>query len=100
MQEKTLINKYATILLVVCAYWVISILTVFINKILLSSQEVNLDAPLFITWFQCLVSSAICYFTSVTLINTIYLYDKYKQFMFKVCARLILLYRKIINHCF
>ncbi|XP_026475206.1 GDP-fucose transporter 1 isoform X2 [Ctenocephalides felis] len=64
MQEETLLNKYAKILVVVCAYWVISICTVFINKILLSSQEVNLDAPLFITWFQCLVSAGICYTAS------------------------------------
>lgn len=38
-----------------------SITTVFVNKALLSSQEVALEAPLFITWFQCIVSFSICY---------------------------------------
>lgn len=39
---------------------VVSILTVFVNKALLSSKTVNLDAPLFVTWFQCIVSVTIC----------------------------------------
>lgn len=39
---------------------IVSILTVFVNKALLSSDTVNLDAPLFVTWFQCIVSVAIC----------------------------------------
>lgn len=30
------------------------------NKSLLSSQAVALEAPLFITWFQCIVSFTIC----------------------------------------
>lgn len=42
---------------VVAFYWIISITTVFVNKILLSSNLVQFDAPLFITWFQCLVSA-------------------------------------------
>lgn len=55
-----LLSKYLYIATVVATYWVISILTVFINKALLSSDSVNLDAPLFVTWFQCLVSLIIC----------------------------------------
>ncbi|KYN13656.1 putative GDP-fucose transporter [Trachymyrmex cornetzi] len=39
---------------------IVSILTVFVNKALLSSDAVNLNAPLFVTWFQCIVSVAIC----------------------------------------
>ncbi|KAF9413417.1 hypothetical protein HW555_008354, partial [Spodoptera exigua] len=45
---------------------VVSIATVFVNKTLLSSQEVALEAPLFITWFQCIVSFSICYSLSRT----------------------------------
>lgn len=41
-----------------------SIVTVFVNKALLSSDAVNLDAPLFVTWFQCVVSAAICFVMS------------------------------------
>lgn len=31
------------------------------NKALLSSKTVNLEAPIFIAWFQCLVSALICF---------------------------------------
>ncbi|XP_071565215.1 GDP-fucose transporter 1 [Temnothorax nylanderi] len=58
--EKGLASKYMYITFVIAAYWVVSILTVFMNKALLSSDTVNLDAPLFVTWFQCLVSVVIC----------------------------------------
>uniref|UniRef100_A0A1I8H740 TPT domain-containing protein n=1 Tax=Macrostomum lignano TaxID=282301 RepID=A0A1I8H740_9PLAT len=46
---------------VVVAYWVVSISLVFLNKYLLSSDELKLDAPYFVTWFQCLVSLVLCY---------------------------------------
>lgn len=45
---------------------VISIATVFVNKSLLSSDSVSLEAPLFITWFQCVVSFTICFTLSRT----------------------------------
>uniref|UniRef100_A0A0R3VWW6 TPT domain-containing protein n=1 Tax=Taenia asiatica TaxID=60517 RepID=A0A0R3VWW6_TAEAS len=41
-------------------YWVVSISLVFINKWLLSNSDILLDAPLFITWFQCLVTVILC----------------------------------------
>eukprot|EP01136_Pigoraptor_vietnamica_P017017 Opistho-1_new@61619 len=47
-----------TIALVVTAYWVVSISMVFLNKYLLSSPDVQLEAPLFITWYQCIVGAA------------------------------------------
>ncbi|XP_014482020.1 PREDICTED: GDP-fucose transporter 1 [Dinoponera quadriceps] len=53
-------SKYIYITCVITAYWIVSILTVFVNKALLSSDVVNLDAPLFVTWFQCIVSVIIC----------------------------------------
>lgn len=45
------------LLTVVCR--VTSILTVFVNKALLSSETMNLDAPLFVTWIQCIVSAVL-----------------------------------------
>lgn len=33
---------------------------VFVNKYLLSSPDLKFDAPLFITWYQCVVSVLIC----------------------------------------
>jgi len=41
---------------VVILYWSVSITLVFTNKYLLKSEELKLDAPLFVTWFQCVVT--------------------------------------------
>ncbi|XP_076630909.1 GDP-fucose transporter nac [Colletes latitarsis] len=49
-------SKFLYITIVVMMYWIVSILTVFINKALLSNSIINLDAPLFVTWCQCIVS--------------------------------------------
>lgn len=50
------------ILYVVASYWLVSISMVYINKVLLSNNESSLQAPLFITCFQCIVACIICYF--------------------------------------
>ncbi len=44
---------------VVLLYFVVSITTVFINKELMSGASI--PAPLFVTWFQCVVAVVICY---------------------------------------
>ncbi|EDV92718.1 GDP-fucose transporter 1 [Drosophila grimshawi] len=59
-EHNRLVNKYLKIFFVVALYWCTSILTVFVNKHLLSSETVNLGAPLFMSWFQCVVSTVIC----------------------------------------
>lgn len=46
---------------VVASYWFISISMVYLNKVLMSSKSVSIEAPLFITWFQCVVTAAICW---------------------------------------
>uniref|UniRef100_A0A182IVJ0 Sugar phosphate transporter domain-containing protein n=1 Tax=Anopheles atroparvus TaxID=41427 RepID=A0A182IVJ0_ANOAO len=63
LEKENLFTKYIRIAGVVAAYWVISILTVFVNKALLSGLQ--LDAPLFVTWFQVLTSSSICFIMSL-----------------------------------
>jgi GDP-fucose transporter C1 len=60
MVEKTLVSRYLNILLVVSAYWFISITLVFVNKSLLSGSA-KLEAPLFVTFYQCVVTVAACY---------------------------------------
>ncbi|CAH8581113.1 unnamed protein product [Schistosoma curassoni] len=60
-RERRMIKK---IICVVSAYWFISISLVFINKWLLSDKSVSLNAPIFITWFQCAVTAFLCYLTS------------------------------------
>jgi len=64
-KDPSLIRQYVKIIAVVSAYWFISISLVFINKALLGGQSGDsstgkLDAPMFITWFQCVVTVAIC----------------------------------------
>jgi len=54
---------------VVSAYWVISISMVFLNKYLLSSDDVKLEAPLFITWYQCVVAIGICWILGWLSVN-------------------------------
>lgn len=60
MGDRAIIVKYCRIAGVVGAYWVISISLVFINNTLLSDKKRKLNAPLFITFFQCFVSYILC----------------------------------------
>jgi len=61
MTTDNLMKKYTTIGLVVTAYWIVSISMVFLNKYLLSSDDLKLNAPLFITWWQCVVAVGTCW---------------------------------------
>uniref|UniRef100_A0A0N4ZBT7 TPT domain-containing protein n=1 Tax=Parastrongyloides trichosuri TaxID=131310 RepID=A0A0N4ZBT7_PARTI len=63
-KDKSFIIACLNIALAVSAYWVTSIGLVFMNKYLLSSPDLKLDAPLFITWYQCVCTVALCYFFS------------------------------------
>lgn len=48
---------------VVALYWFVSITMVFLNNSLLDSKD--LDAPLFVTFFQCVVSVGLCWIMSL-----------------------------------
>ncbi|TRY90497.1 hypothetical protein DNTS_002636 [Danionella cerebrum] len=63
--EKTepFLIKATKIAIVVTLYWFISISMVFLNNYLLDSKE--LDAPVFITFFQCVVSVGLCLLMSL-----------------------------------
>lgn len=52
------LGRAVKIALVVALYWFVSITMVFLNNYLLDSKD--LDAPLFVTFFQCLVSVCLC----------------------------------------
>eukprot|EP00092_Neocalanus_flemingeri_P019221 GFUD01020822.1.p1 GENE.GFUD01020822.1~~GFUD01020822.1.p1 ORF type:complete len:329 (-),score=93.66 GFUD01020822.1:111-1097(-) len=60
MADKTLVQRYVHVLTVVACYWFVSITLVFVNKSLLSGSE-KLEAPLFVTCYQCVVTVAACY---------------------------------------
>jgi len=49
------------IVTVVATYWCVSISMVYLNKLLMSNDAVSIEAPLFITWFQCVVTALICW---------------------------------------
>ncbi|CAD6185341.1 unnamed protein product [Caenorhabditis auriculariae] len=59
-EERSRMDGYMKVFTAVAAYWIFSIGLVFINKYLLSSDELKLDAPLFVTWYQCLVTVFLC----------------------------------------
>lgn len=46
---------------VVGTYWFVSISMVYLNKTLMSNNDISIPAPLFVTWFQCVVTAAICW---------------------------------------
>jgi GDP-fucose transporter C1 len=46
---------------VVGLYWFVSISMVYLNKVLMSSEDISISAPLFVTWFQCVVTAVICW---------------------------------------
>jgi len=46
---------------VVATYWFVSISMVYLNKVLMSNEDVSIPAPLFVTWFQCVVTALICW---------------------------------------
>ena len=51
-------NNVAT---VVALYWAVSISMVYLNKVLLSNSNASIaNAPMFLTWFQCFITTLIC----------------------------------------
>ncbi|KAK7101539.1 GDP-fucose transporter 1-like [Littorina saxatilis] len=65
VKMESLVSRYTKIAVVVAAYWAISISMVFVNKYLLSSEDLKLNAPLFITWFQCVITVLLCFLLSL-----------------------------------
>ena len=54
-------QRHIQIALVVAFYFFVSISLVFTNKLLLSNDTLSIPAPLFVTWFQCVVTVLICW---------------------------------------
>jgi GDP-fucose transporter C1 len=62
IQSGSLSQQYFNVIAAVTCYWICSISLVFLNKYLLSSPDLKLDAPLFVTWYQCLCTVLLCFF--------------------------------------
>ncbi|CAD5218792.1 unnamed protein product [Bursaphelenchus okinawaensis] len=60
-KEGSLAHQYFIIIAAVSSYWACSIGLVFLNKYLLSSPSLKLNAPLFVTWYQSLTTVVLCY---------------------------------------
>lgn len=67
--DQGLFRSYLKIAGVVSLYWSISIALVFINKYLLKSEELNLDAPLFVTFFQCVCTVMLSIFCRLVTVK-------------------------------
>lgn len=50
---------------VVGTYWLVSISMVYLNKILMSNDGISIPAPLFVTWYQCVVTVLICWLAGI-----------------------------------
>ena len=61
MKQSLLATQYMKIAGAVLFYWCNSISMIFLNKFLFSSKDLNLNAPLFVTWFQAVVSVLFCW---------------------------------------
>uniref|UniRef100_A0A1A8HDW1 Solute carrier family 35, member C1 n=1 Tax=Nothobranchius korthausae TaxID=1143690 RepID=A0A1A8HDW1_9TELE len=58
-EEEAFLFRAVRIAAVVALYWFISITMVFLNNYLLDNQD--LDAPLFVTFYQCVVTVGLCW---------------------------------------
>lgn len=59
-EEKPFLLRALQIALVVSLYWITSISMVFLNKYLLDSPSLQLNTPIFVTFYQCLVTTLLC----------------------------------------
>ena len=59
-QEKPFVLRALQIALVVSLYWVTTISMVFLNKYLLDSSYLQLESPIVLTFYQCLVTTLLC----------------------------------------
>ncbi|XP_017269678.1 GDP-fucose transporter 1 isoform X1 [Kryptolebias marmoratus] len=58
-EEEAFLFRAVRIAAVVALYWFVSITMVFLNNYLLDNRD--LDAPLFVTFFQCVVTVGLCW---------------------------------------
>nr|DBA17506.1 TPA: hypothetical protein GDO54_002939 [Pyxicephalus adspersus] len=58
--RESFLIRAVKIAMVVTLYWFVSITMVFLNKYLLDSPSLKLDAPLFVTFYQCVVTVVLC----------------------------------------
>lgn len=75
--------KYVKISAIVILYWFVSITMVFLNKQILSGESFNLNAPFFVTWFQCIISLLITTIFSYVINETGSILTLFKSYKIK-----------------
>lgn len=65
-------------------YWIVSITMVFVNKTLLSDPAGQLDAPFFITWFQCVVTVIGCFFLGLLNVGNVPKFEIRRSVLFQM----------------
>ena len=56
-----MMDKNMYVASVVATYWFVSISMVYLNKVLMSNEQMSIPAPIFVTWFQCVCTAIICW---------------------------------------
>lgn len=54
-------SEHMYIASVVITYWFVSISMVYLNKVLMTNEGMSIPAPLFVTWYQCIITTLICW---------------------------------------
>ncbi|BAM83398.1 probable GDP-fucose transporter [Cyanidioschyzon merolae strain 10D] len=79
-----LATKSTRIAVAVASYWIISIAMVFLNKAVLSQPGTRVDAPLFVTWYQCLCTVVGCYVLGVLGIGGVPRFEVQRAVLWKM----------------
>lgn len=77
-------NPMLSIFLAVLFYWAVSITMVFVNKTLLSDPAGQLDAPFFITWFQCVVTVLGCFVLGLLNVGNVPKFEIRRSILFQM----------------
>src|SRR3989338_6354525 len=83
MKKVSTMKEGIAVAAVVVNYWVISIAMVLLNRYLLGSAGFPLEAPIFITWLQCMVAVLSCGFLGTLKQWQIHpFFDRFHPFQF------------------
>lgn len=93
MENSNLVTEWVKIAGAISFYWCNSIGMIFLNKFLFSSKDLNLNAPLFVTWYQSIVTVIFCYSAGFLVGNSIPIIGSFPKITpnMKMCYSCLLL---------
>ncbi|KAI6654736.1 GDP-fucose transporter 1-like [Oopsacas minuta] len=91
--SKVLFRQWLKIGGAIIFYWCNSIGMIFFNKFLFSSKDLDLNAPLFVTWFQGIITVLFCLIGGITIGDSIPIIGTFPKitFDFKMASNCLLL---------